>query len=99
MDLPRGGEVLDGDAERFVDGDVLTRDASGDRAQKDLADLTEQVRVADGPLRPGQQEIARFLLARLAAIGEEPRALDRLRIELAMAGEAGAHGIHVGARG
>src|SRR5204862_5564237 len=69
MDLVCRSQVLERDAQRFVDRDVVSGLAARRLAEQDLAQLAEQVAVRDRSLLARDQELARFVHARLLAIG------------------------------
>ena len=52
VDAVRRGEVLDGDAERLEQGDLVRRGASRGLAGQHLADLADDVVVAEAGPRP-----------------------------------------------
>ena len=84
------GEVLDGDPERLEDRQLVLVLASRVHAREHLAELGLDVIRADRALGRGEDEVARLVQARLAAVGEERGVRDRLRVELARRREARA---------
>src|SRR5262245_56518745 len=61
VDLLRGGQVFDRQADRLEDGDVRRGGAARDRARDELRELAEDVVVADGALPARHQEVAGLL--------------------------------------
>ena len=90
-----GGHVLDAEAERLEERDLLPRPPSLGLTREHLADLGQDVRVVHGALRSREEEVARLAQHRLAPVDEEPRAHDRGRVQLAPRGHAGADRVDV----
>src|SRR5262245_49714675 len=85
-----GREILDGDAERLEQRDLVGRAPAGDPAEEDVPELARDVVVADRALALRDQEVAGLGERRLAAIDDQPRPRDRGGVELAHGGEARA---------
>src|SRR2546428_8427681 len=68
MDVVRRRQVLDRDAQRLVDRDVVGGPPPGHASQEHVPQLAEQVIVGDRTLVARQQEVTRFRQAGLAAV-------------------------------
>src|SRR3954469_4471439 len=98
-DVTRRGEVLDDAAEGFVDRDVGGAGAAGEGAGEDLADLAEQMILAD---RSGRQSVEIFGALgadALLMVGEQAGSGDEGVFELARARPRGADRVDMGAVG
>ena len=91
----RAGEVLDREAERLEDGQLLVGAAALARADQHLAELRADVLRAE----PGHQVVAGLVHHRLARVGEQRRGLHGLRVELARGRDRRADGVDVRSRG
>ena len=98
-DVTGGGEVLDDAAERLVDRDVGGIAAARQRAGHDLADLAEDMVVADQAGRLRAEEFGALGEHALAMVGEEAGADDQVVGDLGRAGAARADRVDVGAVG
>ena len=65
------------------------------RAEEDLAELGADVAVGDRAFAQRGEVVARLVHRRFAAIDEEARRRDRVAVELARRGDAGADGVDV----
>ena len=95
--MPRRGQILDDAAERFVDRHVGIAGAAGQRPGHDLADLAEQVILAD---RAGGERVQIFGALGADAflvIGEEAGAGDQRIVDLDRAGAGRADRVDMGA--
>ena len=68
-----GGQILDGEAERLEDRDLLRRPSPLRRADQELADLGADVLRPDRALAQREEEVARLVHRRLAPVDEERR--------------------------
>src|SRR5438093_741978 len=98
VDETRRGHVLDAEAQRFEERDLLGRAPPGHLPEKDVPDLTHDVVVSDGALFPWDQKISRLVERRFPPVHIEPRARHRARVELAGSLQARADRVHVGPR-
>ncbi len=83
MDVSQGSDILDGQAKRLEERDLLRVAAPAAAAENELADFRDDVVVADRALPLGEEEITGFVERRFAAVDEEAGALHRLGVELA----------------
>src|SRR6185503_21004468 len=73
VDVMRGGDVFDGEAQRLEDRDLLRGAPPVHAAEEDVPQLTLHVIVADGPFRARDEEVAGLVRGRLAAVHEDTR--------------------------
>src|SRR5262245_28648380 len=99
VDVLRRGEVFDRETYGLEESNVVRRLAAGDLAGQHLTELADDVRVIDGAVGSGQEDVAGFLQRGLAMIDDETRPANGVRIELARVGDTGAHGVDVRALG
>ena len=80
-----------------TDSNTVTSSVPGaDRSTADeLGEIGHDVLRSDRALRDGDQEVARLRERDLARLDHDPRATDRLRVQLALIGQVGAHRIDV----
>ena len=90
QDVLGGGEILDGEAERLEDRQLVVRAPARRRADQHLADLGADVLRADRALALREQEVAGLVDGRLAPVDEERRVAHRRRVELARRRDARA---------
>src|SRR6266404_851684 len=83
VDEPGRRDVLDREAERLEERDLVRRPPSPGAAGQHLADLGDDVGVCNGPFLLGDQEVSGFVQGRLAPVHVETRLDDGRRIELA----------------
>ncbi len=98
IDMMGGGEVLDREAQRLEEGDLGGRAAAGEAAEQQVADLPLDVVLGDDAFAQREEEVARFVDRRFAAVDEQAGAGDRRAVELARRRDAGADRIDVDAR-
>src|SRR5436309_234217 len=68
VDDVRRGDVLDAEAERLEERDLLGRSAARDPTRQHVAELAADVLVGDGTLPLRDQEVARFVEGGLAEV-------------------------------
>src|SRR4029079_16964355 len=91
MDEVGRGDVLDGDADRLVERDLVVALAPRRGARNELAYLGHDTAVLHGVARLPERRFARF--------DEEPRTRHEVIVQLAPVRTHGAHGIHMRAWG
>src|SRR5688572_31403089 len=84
VDPPRRRDVLDRQAKRLEERDLLRRAAPDDarRVEEQLADLADDVVVADESFALRHEKVAALVERRFAAVDVESRPGDRRAIEL-----------------
>src|SRR5579864_8294821 len=97
VEVPGARKVLNDVANGLVDGNLVWRSAALDLAGQNLADLRNDVVIADetGFLRA--QELCALLQDAFAAVGDEPRANDEIVVDFGWAGGARPDDVHVSA--
>ncbi len=95
----RRREVLDRDAERLEDGQLVLVLAAWVRPEQHLAELGLDVVRAEGAFRRGDEVVAGLVQGGLAPIDERASVRHRLRVELARRPDAGTDCVHVCAAG
>src|SRR6185503_6911452 len=86
----RGGEVLDGGADRFEEGDLVGRAAPGDGAARQIEEIAQHGVLADHAGLQRLQDVAGLAEGAGARVDEDAGAARRLVVGLAHAGPVGA---------
>ena len=94
----RGGDILDGDADGFVECDFTRADSSCLGAGEDFADLAMDIVCADGLFFEREQDVATLGHDRVARVDHDLGAFQCRAVDFTQIGTVRADGVDVDAR-
>src|SRR3954454_10096052 len=95
--VPAGSEILDDAAERFVERDLGRARPAGERSREHLADLAEQMVLADRASGDRDHQLGALAENSLLMVGEEAGAADQRAVDLDRPGSARSDDVEMGA--